>query len=240
MTQTFLQQCRDAVAQTGCSTGSADQGELSDADSLIGLFQAFRPDGDGVAELLASLPLGTPLTERLLQVFHAAGNDARPQGGRDVYFVIRRPRQLSVEVTEHHTTRWLEGMKRLAEQVGDSQTAAILNRPIRLRVLEGKPPKHPKNPEERTELLTALLDRCPKLTAEVADVDENAALLRSAYYFLACDPMLRDYLMWPFYREVTGLEDPLRDYFPLWSHGVKYRSYATDQLDLYLPRETAD
>ncbi|MEL6104785.1 MAG: apolipoprotein acyltransferase [Planctomycetota bacterium] len=239
MTQTFLQQCRDAVAQTGCSTGSTDQGELSDADSLIGLFQHFRPDGTGVTELLDPLALGAALAERLLPVFQTAGDDARPQGGRDVYFVVRRPQPLSVEVTEHHATRWLEGLKNIAEAVGDAETVAILGRPIRLRVLEGHPPKHPKNPEERTELLTTLLDRCPALTAEIDGVDDHAALLRSAYYFVSCDAMLRDYLMWPFFREATGLEDPLRDYFSLWTHGVKYRSYSTDQLDLYLPRETA-
>ena len=184
--------------------------------------------------------MGEQLSDRLLQVFHAAGDDTRPKGGRDVYFVVRQPRRLTVEATEHHATRWLAGLGSLAVAVDDQETSSVLDRSLRIRVLEGLPPKHPKNPDERTELLTTLLDRCPKLVERIAGVDEHAALLRSAYYFLACDPMLRDYLMWPFYATQTELADPLRDYFVLWSHGVKYRSYSKDQLDLYLPRETSD
>ncbi|MEO1527907.1 MAG: apolipoprotein acyltransferase [Planctomycetota bacterium] len=240
MTQIFYQQCLTAVAQTGCSPGATDQGELSEADTLIGLFQAFRPDGAGVESLLESLPCGAALTDRLLPVFDAAGNDRRPRGGRDAYFVVRNPPALTVELAEHHATQWLDGLRRLAEVVGDAPTVEVLSRSIRVRVLEGLPPKNPKNPADRTELLTTLLDRCPKLTAQILGVDEHAALLRPAYYFLACDAMLRDVLMWPFYASATGLSDPLRDYFALWSHGVKYRSYAKDQLDLYLPRETSE
>ena len=51
--------------------------------------------------------------------------------------------------------------------------------------------------------------------------------------------MLRDYLMWPFYREKTNLEDPFEPYFQLWKCGVKYRIFEETQIDLYLPRQLA-
>ena len=73
---------------------------------------------------------------------------------------------------------------------------------------------------------------------ERIDVGPEAALLRPAFYFTACDSMLRDYLMWPIYAESAGLPDPLEPYFHLWRHGVKYRIFGESQVDLYLPRQT--
>ena len=68
------------------------------------------------------------------------------------------------------------------------------------------------------------------------DADPVAETLRPAYYFTACDAMLRDYLMWPLYARTTGLNDPFDSYFQLWKHGVKYRIFGEGQIDLYLPR----
>ncbi len=74
---------------------------------------------------------------------------------------------------------------------------------------------------------------------EGIDAGELAPILRPAYYFTACDSMLRDYLMWPFYADATGLQDPLASYFELWKHGVKYRIFLESQVDIYLPRHAA-
>ena len=72
---------------------------------------------------------------------------------------------------------------------------------------------------------------------ERIDAGPYAEVLRPAYYFTACDTMLRDYLMWPLYAQASGLEDPLESYFELWRHGVKYRIFGETQVDLYLPRQ---
>ena len=70
---------------------------------------------------------------------------------------------------------------------------------------------------------------------EKVDAGPLPAILRPAYYFTACDAMLRDYLMWPFYANATGLADPLAPYFELWRHRAKYRIFGESQIDLYLP-----
>lgn len=239
-TQEFLTRCREitapsitAVEQPGCT----ESPELSDADSLIGVFQHFRPDGEGLPELFDGLPIGDQLVERLELIYEYAGDNRRPAGGRDAYFIVRSPKKLTVEAAEHHGETWLNGLREIANAVGDTATAERLAQLPRMRVLEGIPPKHPKRDEERSGLLKVLLNNARNLTGAVSGVDPHAALLRSAYYFIACDHMLRDYLMWPFFAKQTGLTDPLRSYFRLWSHGVKYRTFREDQLDLYLPRE---
>lgn len=236
-TAPFVEHCRSLAAQLGVteSQGSPPAPEASDSESLIGFFQLFRPDGKRLAGLFDALPQGNELCERLQRVFEVAGDDRRPGGGRDAFFIVRSPSPLSVELAEHHCSTWVQGLRQIAEAVGDVPTAEALDSSPKIRVLEGIAPKHPKRPEERSELLNVFLDRAVKLTEQVAGADDHAELLRPAYYFMACDAMLRDYLMWPFYAGLTGLADPLRSYFTLWAHGVRFRIFREDQVDLYLP-----
>lgn len=239
----FLTQCREITAagncgqdQQACSTTP----ELSEADSLIGIFQHFRPDGEMLGRMLGGLPDGDSLIDRMERVYEVAGDNRRPQGGMDAYFVVRSPEKLTVEATEHHGQMWLKGIAEIAGALGDQVTQQALAELPSIRVLEGIAPKHPKQKEDRCDLLRVLLERCREMTSQIGQVDPHAELLRPAYYFIACDHMLRDYLMWPFYAKQTKLADPLKSYFWLWSHGVKYRTFQDGQLDLYLPRGLAD
>lgn len=206
-----------------------------DADSLIGVIQTFRPDGLRMVGLFDSLAVGDEIEARLRQLFQAAGDDRRPQGGRDAYFVVRNPPPLDPSVAEELASRWVEGIRELAAVLGDVETVGTLDPSPSIRVLEGIPPKHPKNDEEKSELLRTI-QQSDSLVERIDAVPE-AALLRPAFYFTACDSMLRDYLMWPLYAESVGLPDPLEPYFQLWRHGVKYRIFGETQMDLYLPRQ---
>lgn len=211
----------------------------ADPDSLIGVFQSFRPDGREISGLFDSLQQrGGALESRLELLFEAAGDDRRPQGGRDAYFVVRNPPPLDPEEARDLGTRWLTGVQSLATQVGDSATAEILDPIPTIRVLEGIPPKHPKQDDEKSELLQTLQGDATTLVERI-DAGPQAAALRPAFYFTACDAMLRDYLMWPLYASEAGLEDPFEPYFVLWRHGVKYRVFGETQVDLYLPRRHA-
>jgi hypothetical protein len=207
-----------------------------DADSLIGFFQAFRPDGAGITDLYDDLDVGDALLARLERLYMAAGDDRRPQGGRDAYFVIRTPPMIDPDEAGQLATLWLEGVRDLATSLGDAETAEVLNPMPRIRVLEGLPPKHPKEPTEKSVLLRTLQENASILVERI-DAGPYAPILRPAYYFTACDTMLRDYLMWPLYAAPSGLDDPLESYFELWRHGVKYRIFGETQVDLYLPRQ---
>ncbi len=207
-----------------------------DGDSLIGVFQTFRPDGRAIDNLFAELEAGPELNARLEQLYTVAGNDRRPQGGRDAYFVIRNPPPLDPDQAADLARGWLAGVRDLALALGDAVTAEMLDPIPGIRVLEGIPPKHPKRLDEKSQLLRTLQEEASALVDRI-DAGPYAPVLRPAYYFTACDTMLRDYLMWPLYAAACGLQDPLAPYFELWRHGVKYRIFGETQVDLYLPRQ---
>jgi hypothetical protein len=237
-TTPFVQLCRELAAGAGHvapSDADASQ-ERSDADSLIGFFQLFRPDGRALAGLFDRFDQGQELDARLQQLYQVAGDDRRPSGGRDAYFIVRSPAKISPEQAEHYATVWLEGLRGLAAAVGQHEVAERLNPLPEIRVLEGIPPKPPKHAHEKSGLHLAVAEQGSQLTSRLSAVDPHAELLKPAYYFTACDPMLRDYLLWPFFATATGLDDPMRGYFLLWSHGAKYRIFSEDRVDIYLPR----
>lgn len=215
--------------------GTGD-GDAVDSDSLIGIFQAFRPDGKQLPGILDPLAEGKAIEERLDLLFSAAGEDRRPQGGRDAYFVVRNPPKLDPDDAEQTAIQWLTGLRSIAEKVGDETLSSQLDPVPEIRVLEGTAPKHPKDDAEKSELLLAIQNNGSALVSKLEDEAGFAKALRPAFYFTACDAMLRDYLMWPIYAERSGLTDPLEAYFKLWRHGVKYRVFRPNLVDIYLPR----
>ncbi|NND97541.1 MAG: apolipoprotein acyltransferase [Pirellulaceae bacterium] len=212
---------------------------VADADSLIGFFQLFRPDGRGIEGLFDDLSCGADLHARLDELEVAAREDRRPQGGLDAYFIVRRPHILSAESVERLAKQWLSKLLELAIELGDTNVAELLQSMPTIRILEGHPPKNPKIEAEKSDLLRAFQERIPKWCEQFADADEHAEALRPAYYFNTCDPMVRDYLMWPLYAPVVEVREPFAAYFELWKHRVKYRIFNDHQIDLYLPRQFA-
>jgi hypothetical protein len=216
---------------------NSDPEELN-ADSLIGFFQLFRPDGAALSGLFDQLEAGEQLHARLEQLYASTGDDRRPSGGRDAYFVVRRPPAIDSDQATELGQRWLSRLAKLAEQLGDQQLADALTPLPKFRVLEGQAPKHPKAEQEKSALLKSLQAGAAELLQRI-EAGPHAADLRPAYYFIACDTMLRDYLMWPLYAAALGetIADPFEPYFRLWQHGIKYRIFGNDQVDLYLPRQ---
>jgi hypothetical protein len=154
---------------------------------------------------------------------------------RDAYFIVRQPAAISAADAGQHAQTFFTNLADLAARLDRAALATRLQQIDRVRVLEGKPPKHPKAPEERAALLRALDADGNALTEGMTDADSLAALLRPACYFTACDPFLRDYLLWPLLEPSEAWGDPFAAYFELWKHGIKYRIFQEEQVDLYLP-----
>lgn len=226
--ETLIQRCYDLIGSV------PEQSDPANGESLIGFFQSFRPDGKALDGIFDGIPVAAELQRRLDQLFAAAGDDRRPEGGRDAYFVIRNPKPMAPNTASELTQQWLEGLRQFAEIVNAPNILEALKPEIHVRVLEGIPPKHPKDDAEKSYLLKAVEQDSGQLVEKV-DAGPLPAILRPAYYFTACDTTLRDYLMWPFYTNATGLQDPLAPYFELWRHRVKYRIFGETQIDLYLP-----
>ena len=207
-----------------------------DSDSLIGFFQVFRPDGHALDGLFEEIDCGAQLHQRLNELYATAGNDRRPQGGRDVYFLVRKPAPVDPVDAKILVGQWLTKLRELAIAVDDQPLAEQLETLPEIRVLEGKAPKHPKNEEEKSNLLKRMQTNAVEVVEKIGSPDPSAQPLRQAYYFIACDAMLRDYLMWPLYAKSVDVVEPFAEYFQLWKHGAKFRYFNDRQLDVYLPR----
>jgi hypothetical protein len=221
------------------SLGSFESDQELDATAMIGFFQRFRPDGQGLDGLFDDHPHGDQLQRRLDRVFAATGNDRREGGGRDAYFIVRDPPPISAELTEHHGQMWLESLRQIAARLDSKSIVSWLDPLPRIRVLEGSPPKQPKGDLDTFPLLRVIKVDVTELTNQLAMDCHVVSLLRDAYYYIACDSMLRDYLLWPAYSEALGTEDLLASYFELWRHGVKLRVFHDDMIDLYIPRRSS-
>ncbi|QDV63707.1 apolipoprotein acyltransferase [Crateriforma conspicua] len=244
----LIERCRDAANIMG--QDDAGGPVMDGPDSLIGFFQHFRPDGTGLGDVFRDLPGGDEVHERLDRLYDVAGHNQRSDGRRDLYFVVRRPDPIPADIVSKAGRDWLRGVRALATITGDDVTGDALDPMPEIRVLEGAPPKHPKDDVNRSDLLKVFLDRVGQLTGRIEMPHAGLAeTLRPAFYFINCDAMLRDYLMWPLYREVVrdqagdgndqdaiALVDPFSPYFVLWRHGVKYRIMRKDTVDFYIPR----
>ncbi|PHQ34834.1 apolipoprotein acyltransferase [Rhodopirellula bahusiensis] len=205
-------------------------------DKFVGFFQSFRPDGRGLDGVFERLDCGDELQQRLEKLFEVAGDDRRPQGGRDAFFLARSPKPIDPKVVESKAVDWTERMAAMAETLGEPEAADRLRAITKHRVLEGIPPKHPKQAHEKTELLKTFQNVVENLVCQIATPDPFAETLRPPYYFVSCDAGVRDHLMWPLYRDHVEVEEPFQPYFDLWSHGVKFRVYQENQVDWYMPR----
>lgn len=231
-----------------CQVAGIDAANPEDPESLIGFVQHFRPRGEGIEAALNGLPRAEDFLNRLGTLYQLCGDPRRPDGGKDVYFIIRKPLPIDPADVETLVGHWITQMVDLAERLHHQEAVGLLRKIRRIRVLEGLPPKHPRNPEEWSPLLSGFQKILPGLTDGLIEIFPALGALRPACYYIACDPFLRDYFMWPLYEHalITGASlpssdhalDPYRSYHQLWSHGVKYRIFEDDQIDLYIPRQS--
>ena len=226
--QTLLQRCR---VLAGVAT--ADRWQPDDA---IGFLQSLRPGGEQLPAIFEGVPHGPELLDRLRRVFLISGDPRRPTGGQDAYFIVRHPATISPDEVRRSGEQWLANLIDIDRRLGNGQVVRWTDGGLVVRVLEGRPPKHPRDRSEQCELLLAVRE-LPKTAIESLEPRDDAALgLARAYYFIACDAYLRDYLLWPVYRELVRMHDPLEPYFVLWQHGIKFRIFNNESIDFYIPR----
>lgn len=234
---TLSQELLQAVDAPPIGSGNAPQ-DLSEAERLIGLLQAARPDGEALWPVLEQLEHGPAFCRRLRKLYQATKTSSREDSLRDAYFVVRDPPMLQAAIAKGETERFVEQLSELASWLKiDLPTATPT-----VRVLEGKAPKKPRKDEDKTQFYRVLFEDIPAKTLEKLQSESIAVTLSQACYFAACDPMLRDYLLWPFVEQMPEAPrslDPFAYYFELWRHGAKLRVVQDNQLDVYLPRRAS-
>lgn len=217
---------------------------VTDQDSLIGIFQMFRPDGLHDVSSLLGLTGGAEFGKRLQSIYDAVSTSSRTDNMKDAYFVVRNPPVPSAALAKC-AGQFVTSLARATE--------AMENAPVRfaelptVRMLEGKPPKHPRSSAERPELLNLLQTTLPTFVdgqfaqTDASDAEQVGHQLAEPLYFIACDAWLRDYVRLPLMRDraiKAAVDQACVAYFQLWRHGVKYRIFSNERIDFYLPRRT--
>ena len=206
-------------------------------ESLVGFFQSFRGDKFAALHgLYDGLTQSESLAARLDELFQAAGDDRRPSGGRDAYFVVRHPNPMTPQDAEQMSHAWIGKLAELSGLLGQHDVAQTLGRIQNVRVLEGIPPKHPKAEVEKCDVLLALQKVLPDRIRSGFASSPAFEIIYPAYYFTCCDSFVAAHLMWPLHPACANIEEPFEEYFRMWKHGIKYRVFADEQLDVYLPR----
>ncbi len=161
---------------------------------------------------------------------------------QDAYFIVRNPPMLEAQAAERLGQAFVAGLSQICKQLGINDGSQLFDKPPSVRVLEGKAPKHPRKREEHCELLRLMNEIIPGAVDGLFKEESLGAQLSEALYFIACDRLLRDYLRWPLLASqepsASG-NDVLASYFELWRHGIKYRAFNNEQIDLYLPRRAS-
>ncbi|MCR9293777.1 MAG: hypothetical protein NXI32_13715 [bacterium] len=217
-------------------------------ETTIGVFQSFRPDGLPDSLPWQSTTGGDIFQNRVQRVFEAVRTSRRADALQDAYFVVRNPPMLTSEQAHALAQQLLAQLAMTCRLMGSETGIRLLEKQPSIRVLEGVAPKHPRKLEEKSQLLLLFQRDLPAAIDALFCQDSLGAQLSEALYFVACDSLLRDYLRWPLLSQESvsqeslaqlAEQDPLVDYFELWRHGVKYRIFSDQQIDIYLPRRAS-
>lgn len=199
------------------------------AEALGAYFQRFRPDGVGIERALLGLAQGPELLERVRRLFRATapGDDLR-----GAYFQIRRPERVAEDVllviAQDHINRMID----VAHAQEDPQLAAHLTR---TRPTIGRRSSSADSARP-CDLDLQVHERAGDWMAELSSLPRtHALLLREPAYLIACDPHLRDWLLWPVFASLSPVADPFEPYAALWLLGCSLRFEADAGLDLEAP-----
>jgi hypothetical protein len=172
----------------------------------FGFFQQFRPGGVGVERLFADVPNGEQYVSRLREVYQATSD---PACAKDLYFVVRSPREATDEELRALGDSLLLELRGLAKIIDNEELSMYLQRIDGVELV----PKQNLNRNCDDNLL---------VMEEVGDwlreeFDDSVLRMREAYYSIACDFFLTYYLQWPSF---SMSRDVFRPYFALWRCGA--------------------
>lgn len=185
---------------------------MDDEDRWYGVFQGYRPHGDGVEEVFAGLPDADEYVARIKAVCAASYHD---DWARDGYFVVRRPRPATEDELLALGRELLDGLRVLARAAGRESRRLLSLLPTSAAVevfpAEAFDRKHPDHLDVLDEVRSAMPPR---------DFGDRVIQLREGFYSVACDFWLAYYLQWPYYRGRVP-QDVFRPYFDLWARGYR-------------------
>jgi hypothetical protein len=198
-------------------------------DDLFAFFDCFRPNGKDLEKVFAEVVGGDEILQRLLKVY-GLKDTSSPWG----YFIVRQPSSATPERLVDLTTQHLEKVRQIAHSYlsesdqkkkideRDKATAAeligLLEGDLQIKVKRQPRPVRLQPDYDAPE--TIIYDMLSDWFNDLVPTESDALLMDEAFYSIACDYKIADYLMWPLYRDSTNIEEPFAPYFELWTHGA--------------------
>ena len=182
---------------------------------LVGLFQAFRPDGDGLSSVMKELRGGDEVLKRLFQIYAASADAFRPG---QAYFEVS-PGRVHGEDASSIARRHLQGLEVLLQ--GDDELLELL-RDVSVAYesdLSGAPVL-----EGDDDPSVWLFDAVSDVLLDAMDRSSPLVVLRDAAFSIANDVYLAAFVLWPLYTSL-GPADPLAPSFELWAAGLEVRFF---------------
>ena len=150
----------------------------------------------------------------------------------DPYF-IPRPEESCAEseAREVLSQHFLE-MQKLAERAQDSELIEILSNVSPARVAsQGELNQLPLNDDSPDGWI---YDLVTNFLCSLSPKDSPFLLLNDAMYSIANNRFVRDYLLWPLYKEAFKNGEPFLPAFELWSKGVSFSFRRSDSCRFFI------
>jgi hypothetical protein len=196
-------------------------------DDLYAFFQRFRPLGQNVEKVFEGVERGQEILARLLPFYEHTKEGAE----NDAYFVVREPIIVSRPDLLALVTEYLGKVNEIANASGVEELITVLSSmPIELQ--KGQPPSHTAQADQT---YASIYDTVTDWFIDIEPVQSDALLLHEAFYSMACDYQLSQYIMWPLYQDKAPVKDPFMPYYQLWKRGAELRFSGKESLTVYAP-----
>jgi len=184
----------------------------ADRCALYGFFQRFRPGGDDLERVFSNISNGEKYLSRLKPIFDP--KNANTGDRVDMYFIVRVPDESDESKIIGFGKEYFARLVRLATIIDDKSLSEYLSSIT--EVVIGRDMKYKLGTDQYAIVYHVILD----WIIEERNFDDPIYQLDEAYYSIACDPWLQNYLMWPQF-EGKGFEDVFEPYYWLWKSGYE-------------------
>lgn len=184
--------------------------ETWDVDDFTGFFSFFWPDGSGVEAVFEGLERGDLVEARLRRCFTAVAE--APKRGNWYFLPPPDPNLTENEMIER-TKAHLDSMSEIAALSGEAEFAQ------QLRDMKISPVASRERTVNVADAEIQLYEMVSDFSFGLNRFDSPMWDLREAFYSVANENYLREWLMWPLYDD-PPLADPFAPYFWLWSSGL--------------------
>jgi hypothetical protein len=179
-------------------------------DEYFGLFQQFRPLGDGVERAFLHVPDADKYISRLLEVFRATSSE---ECRDDVYFVVRSPASTTPNELRTIGHQFIYNLRTLTAMIGNAELSEYLSALRDVDVVQ----KSRLNRSNDDNLL--VMETVGDWLGTLGAWNDPIPRMREAFYGVACDFFLMYFLQWPYYERWCSL-DVFRPYYELWRRGA--------------------